>query len=109
MFLRARARAILLPLAFYAISGSASAFLVLGASKGDRGLTAKAEYAAEMTGLQAQLAAMRAEHQRWDRRVAAMRSDAVDRDLLDEEARDKLDRVNKNDLVIFTGESGGNN
>jgi hypothetical protein len=31
-----------------------------------------------------------------------MRSDAVDRDLLDEEARAVLDRVGKNDLLVFT-------
>ena len=30
-----------------------------------------------------------------------MRSEAVDRDLLDEEARAKLDRVGKDDVVIF--------
>jgi cell division protein FtsB len=30
-----------------------------------------------------------------------MRSEAVDRDLLDEEARKMLDRVGKDDVVIF--------
>ncbi len=31
-----------------------------------------------------------------------MRDNAIERDLLDEEARAKLDRVDKNDLVVFT-------
>ena len=107
MFLRARARAILYPLAFYAVLGGASFYLVVGASNGDRGLKAKAEYAVEMTNLQAELASLQAEHKSWDRRVGAMRSEAVDRDLLDEEARAKLDRVARNDLVIFTGDAKG--
>ena len=32
----------------------------------------------------------------------SMRSEAIDRDLLDEEARAVLDRVGKDDVVIFT-------
>ena len=104
MLWRARVRAVVYPLAFYAVLGGASAYLVWGASNGERGSKAKAEFASEMAGLQMQLKALRAEHGSWDRRVAAMRSDAVDRDLLDEEARAKLDRVAKNDLVIFTDE-----
>jgi cell division protein FtsB len=105
MFLRARARAIVYPLAFYAVLGSASFYLVWGASNGERGLKAKAEFATQMTDLQAQLRDLRSERQRWERRVASMRSDAVDRDLLEEEARAKLDRVARNDLVIFTDDA----
>ena len=47
------------------------------------------------------LAELRADHDRWRRRVESMRSEAVDRDLLDEEARKMLDRVGKDDVVIF--------
>ena len=32
-----------------------------------------------------------------------MRSESVDRDLLDEEAHTRLDRVYKDEVVIFTG------
>ena len=102
MVWRARARAIFYPLAFYAVLGGASFYLVWGASNGERGLKAKAGYSVEMANLQTELKSLQAEHHGWDRRVAAMRSDAVDRDLLEEEARAKLDRVAKNDLVVFT-------
>ena len=105
MFWRARARAVLYPLAFYAVLGGASAYLVWGASNGERGLKAKAEFSVEMANLQGELKALQADHKSWDRRVAAMRSDAVDRDLLEEEARAKIDRVARNDLVIFTDET----
>jgi cell division protein FtsB len=103
MVVRTRARAILYPLAFYLVLGVASGYLVWGASNGHRGLKAKAEYAAELMTLQGDLAKLQADRARWDRRVASMRSDAVDRDLLDEEARAMLGRIGKNDLVIFTG------
>ena len=36
-----------------------------------------------------------------------MRPEAVDRDLLDEEARAVLDRVGKNDLLVFTNQGSG--
>jgi cell division protein FtsB len=99
-------RAILLPLAFYAILGGASGYLVRDAWHGQRGLKTKAEYAGQMQALGEQLKALQSERQSWERRVALMRPEAVDRDLLDEEARMLLDRVGKNDLVVFTAQSG---
>ena len=101
MAVKTRARAILIPLLFYLVLGSASAWLVYGASQGQRGLSAKAQYDAEAAKLQVQLARLKADHDRWRRRVESMRSEAVDRDLLDEEARKMLDRVGKDDVVIF--------
>ena len=38
-----------------------------------------------------------------ERRIALLRSDQIDRDLLEERARVMLGRVHKNDLVIITG------
>ena len=101
MLLRTRARAILVPLAFYLVLGVASGYLVWGASNGERGLKAKVAHDAQMAQLQQELADLQAEHARWERRVDAMRSESVDRDLLDEEARAIVDRVGKDELVIF--------
>ena len=101
MAVKTRARAILIPIVFYLVLGSASAWLVWGASQGDRGLEAKAQYDAEAAQLRVQLTQLQADRERWRRRVESMRSEAVDRDLLDEEARAKLDRVGKDDVVIF--------
>jgi cell division protein FtsB len=101
MAVKTRARAILIPIVFYLVLGSASAWLVWGASQGDRGLKANAQYDAEFAKLQVELDQLRTDHDRWRRRVESMRSEAVDRDLLDEEARARLDRVGKDDVVIF--------
>jgi cell division protein FtsB len=102
-----RLRAILYPLAFYAVLGGASGYLVWDAWHGQRGLKTKAEYASQMQELNAQLKGLQGERQIWERRVALMRPDAADRDLLDEEARTVLGRVGKNDLLVFTAQNGG--
>jgi cell division protein FtsB len=101
MAVKTRARAILIPIVFYLVLGSASAWLVWGASQGDRGLKAKAQYDAQAAQLRVELGELKADEERWRRRVDSMRSEAVDRDLLDEEARKMLDRVGKDDVAIF--------
>jgi len=101
MVVRTRLRSILVPVFFYLVLGAASGYLVWGASNGEHGLKIKQKYDAEAEALQAQLAALKEERARWERRVAALRPESVDRDLLDEEAHTKLDRVAKDELVIF--------
>jgi cell division protein FtsB len=103
MVVRTRLRSIVLPIAFYLVLGVASGYLVWGASNGEHGLNAKAKYDAEADALRAQLAVLRDERARWQRRVDDLRPESVDRDLLDEEAHAKLDRVGKDEVVIFTG------
>src|SRR5260370_23059827 len=103
MVVRTRLRSIVLPIAFYLTLGVASFYLVWGASNGEHGLTARATYDGEADALRVQLAALRDERARWERRVADLRPESVDRALLDEEAHAQLDRVAKDEIVIFTG------
>jgi cell division protein FtsB len=102
MVVRTRLRSIVLPIVFYLALGVASGYLVWGAVNGEHGLKAKEKYDADAETLQTELAALKEERARWERRVAALRPDSVDRDLLDEEAHAKLDRVAKDEVVIFT-------
>jgi len=102
MVVRTRLRSIVLPIVFYLVLGVASGYLVWGASNGEHGLKAKLKYDAEAETLNTELAALKEERARWERRVAALRPESVDRDLLEEEAHAKLDRVNKDEVVIFT-------
>jgi cell division protein FtsB len=102
MVVRTRLRSIVLPIVFYLALGVASGYLVSGAVNGEHGLKAKEKYDADAETLQTELAALKEERARWERRVAALRPDSVDRDLLDEEAHAKLDRVAKDEVVIFT-------
>src|SRR5208283_5161013 len=102
MVVRTRLRSIVLPIVFYLALGVASGYLVWGASNGEHGLKAKLQYDAEAETLRVELGALKQEHARWERRVAALGPDSVDRDLLDEEAHTKLDRVARDELLIFT-------
>jgi len=45
---------------------------------------------------------VRAERATWEHRVALLKSDQIDRDLLEERARIVLGRVHANDVVIIT-------
>jgi cell division protein FtsB len=103
MIVRSRARAVIVPIVFYLVLGVASGYLVWGASNGERGLKAAAQYDADAAQLQVQLASLQDERKRWEHRVAGLSPESVDRDLLDEEAHLLLDRVYKDEVVIFTG------
>jgi cell division protein FtsB len=101
MVVRTRLRAVLIPLALYAVSASVTTYFVWHAVNGGRGLRAKDEYRVKIAQLNDKLASVLAERTLLERRVEMMRSDAVDRDLLEEEARTVLGRVRKSELVIF--------
>jgi cell division protein FtsB len=103
MLVRSRARSIIVPIIFYLVLGIASGYLVWGASNGEHGLKAAARYDSDEAKLQAQLQDLQDERKRWTRRVAELSRDSVDRDLLEEEAHLLLDRVYKDEVVIFTG------
>jgi len=102
MVVRTRLRSIVTPIVFYLVLGAASGYLVWGAVNGEHGLKAKERDDAETLTLKAEVAALREERARWERRVAAMSPDSVDGDLLEEEAHTMLDRVGKGEVVIFT-------
>jgi cell division protein FtsB len=101
MVVRKRLRAVVLPLLLYSVSGSAAAYFVWSAHHGPRGLKTKAEYKRDAADLRAELDTLREEKQRWSRRVSLLQPPNVDRDLLEEEARLTLNKVDKRDVVIF--------
>ena len=101
MVVRTRLRSLLLPLALYCVSGGIVGYFLWHASNGDRGLKVNGEYEKSIALLQTQLAATKAERAQWQHRIALMQGNALDRDLLEEQARVTLDRVDKDDLVIF--------
>ena len=101
MVVRRRFRRILLPLVLYGLSAAAVGFFMHNARIGERGLDAKQVLKVRIYELGRTLDEAKAEHADWDRRLALMRADEVDRDLLEERARLLLGRVNKNDLVII--------
>ncbi len=105
MIVRTRLSAILLPLAFYAFSAAVGSFFVWHAFHGDRGIEAEIQHRREMTEVESKLKVVRAEKAQWQMRIDLLRGPDVDRDLLDEEARNLLNRVSKNDLLVFVPET----
>ena len=67
-------------------SGSPSGYLVWGASNGEHELKAAEKLNSEAIELKAQLAGLKDERARWELRVASLKSESIDKDLLDEEA-----------------------
>jgi len=104
MVIRARARAILIPLALYAATGLTVAYFLHHANIGQRGLEAKRELAIQLERTRAELDEVSRDRKEWERRVALVRSDQIDRDLLEEQSRMMLGRVHGNDLVILLDE-----
>lgn len=100
MVVRRRVWAILVPLALYGASAGAVGFFLKSAKTGNNGLLAKQAHKIQLAELRAELETIQAEHVDWDRRLALLRADQVDRDLLEERARIVLGRVHRNDLVI---------
>lgn len=108
MVVRRRLRAFLIPLALYCGAGAAVGYFVHSAKVGERGLAAKQVLKQQVREAKRELESAREEHAEWDRRLALVRADQVDRDLLEERARTVLGRVHRNDLVIVLPSEGQN-
>jgi cell division protein FtsB len=103
MVVRKRARKILIPLALYSVSGLLVGYFVHHAHSGARGLEAKRHLKIQIQDISEELDKVKSDRAEWERRIALLRSDQIDRDLLEERARTLLGRVHRNDLVIITG------
>ncbi len=103
MVVRKRARKILIPLALYGVSSLLVGYFVHHANTGARGLDAKRQLKIQERDVAAELDTLKTKRAEWERRIALLRSDQIDRDLLEERARSLLGRVHRNDLVIIIG------
>ena len=101
MVVRTRLRRLVYPVILYLVSGGIGGYFVWHAINGDRGLKVSDEYQKSIAMLKDELAATKAQKSQWQHRIALMSGEAIDRDLLEEETRATLGRVDKADLVIF--------
>lgn len=103
MVVRKRLRTILIPVVLYACAAGLGAYFVHHAHTGSRGIEAKRRLKMQAYELNQELEGVKAERMEWERRIALLRSDQIDRDLLEERARVVLGRIHRNDLVVITG------
>jgi cell division protein FtsB len=101
MVTRRRLRAILNMLALYALAALLIGYFGVNAYGGDRGLKAKEDIDRQMAALNADLQRLQREHAQWERRIALLKSDDLDPDMLDERARALLDYVDPNELIMM--------
>jgi cell division protein FtsB len=104
MVIRRRARRFLIPLALYGVAAALVGYFVYHAHSGARGIEANRLFETQAAAIQAEYDTVVTERKEWERRIALLRSDQIDQDLLEERSRIMLGRVHRNDLVIITGQ-----
>jgi cell division protein FtsB len=101
MVTRRRLRSILTAFALYALAALLIGYFGVNAYNGDRGLKAKEDIDRQMATLTAELDRLKAEQAQWERRIALLKSDNLDPDMLDERARILLDYADPHDLTLM--------
>ncbi len=94
-------RAILTALGLYTFAALFIGYFGVNAFTGNHGLRAQADLDQQMATMQGELRNLKAEHALWERRVALLRSDRIDPDMLDERARALLGLGDPRDLTLL--------
>jgi cell division protein FtsB len=103
MVTRKRLRSILTALGLYVMAALLIGYFGVNAFSGNHGLKAKQGIDQQTAALSAELAGLQAERHKWERRVALLKSNGLDADMLDERARTLLDYAHPNDLTLMLG------
>jgi cell division protein FtsB len=101
MVIRPRIRAFLTALGLYAAAALFIGYFGINAYTGKNGINARQELDLEIAELASQAARVKAERERWEHRVALLKSDRIDPDMLDERARELLNYVDPHDITIM--------
>jgi cell division protein FtsB len=100
MVRKTRIRAAFLQLSLWTLIGAMIAYFGYHGIHGERGLRAHRNFNAEIAALNTELVGLEGERKAIEERVARFAPNSVDRDLLDEEARESLGWLHPNDRVI---------
>jgi cell division protein FtsB len=101
MVSRKRLRGVLTALGLYAVAAALIGYFWFHAFSGQRGLHAKHEIDQQLQELTAELDRLKVEKGQWERKVALLRSDGIDPDMLDERARALLNVAHPNEVVMM--------
>jgi cell division protein FtsB len=101
MVSRRRLKSALTVLGLYAMAALMIGYFWFHAYSGNRGLRARQDIDAQMAELTAELDRLKAERGQWEKRVALLRPDRIDPDMLDERARALLDYAHPHDAVML--------
>jgi cell division protein FtsB len=95
--LKRRLRDAVAPCVFLALGG----YFLWSATQGERGLNFAAERQTMLDAAKLDVVRADAEKIVWERRVAAMRAQNLDRDALDERVRDRLSLSSPSDIIVM--------
>jgi cell division protein FtsB len=101
MVVRTRLRAFFRQLALFFGAAAAIAYFGFHAVNGDHGMMARAQYLRQKRELSTELDGLRAEKAQLERRVALLKADSLDPDMLDEKAREMLGLASSNEVVVL--------
>jgi cell division protein FtsB len=96
-----RRRTILTALALYTFAALFIGYFAVNAVTGNHGLRAQLDLDQQLASMQQELSDAKAEHALWERRVALLRSERLDPDMLDERARALLGYVDPRELILL--------
>jgi cell division protein FtsB len=100
MVTRNRLRSVLNALALYTIAALVIGYFGVNAYTGNHGLRAKQDLDQQIGQLTSELTALKGERSVWERRVALLKPQSIDPDMLDERARALLDYADPRDLTL---------
>ncbi len=101
MVIRPRIRAFLAALGLYVLAALFIGYFGVNAYTGNHGLLAKQNLDQRIADLTRELEATKTERERWERRVALLKTDRIDPDMLDERARQLLDYADPRDVTVL--------
>jgi cell division protein FtsB len=96
-----RRRAILTAIVLYVFAALYIGYFGVNAFTGRHGLRAQQDLEQQLAAMQHELGEVKAEHALWERRVALLRTDAIDPDMLDERARALIGLTDPRDLILL--------
>jgi cell division protein FtsB len=99
--IRPRIRSFLASLGLYCLAALFIGYFGVNAYTGNHGLKARQSLDQQIGDLARELDAVKAERARWERRVALLKSDQIDPDMLDERARQLLNYTDPRDVTAF--------
>jgi cell division protein FtsB len=96
-----RLRSALTTLCLYALAALLIGYFGVNAYTGNHGLKARQDLDQQIAEINHELAQIKAEREQWRRRVALLKSDRIDPDMLDERARALLHYVDPRDVTVL--------
>ena len=101
MVTRRRLRSFLTALGLYVAAAGLIGYFGVNAYTGNHGLKAKQALDQNFDELFVELAALKRERAEWQRRVALLKSESIDPDMLDERARAVLGYLDGRELILL--------